>query len=92
MTKAKIKEAYQEWNRTRTREYFEERDKIFEELKELNSEYGDGHKWCNATQNLRGLIGTEKEDRAFRLYNRYHEIEGAHNSFVEFAIAVDNFQ
>lgn len=92
MTKAQLKAAYREWNHDLTVYHFEKRDEIFRELQELNATYGDGHKWCSEAQNLRGLIGTEKEGRAFDLYKKYQQIEGAWEAFTNLAKATKNFE
>ena len=92
MTKAQLKEAYKEWNRNLSSSHFNKRDEYFKELQELNAEFGDGKKWCSAVQNLKGLIGTEKEWRAFDLYDRLQQEEGAWEAFTNLAIATKNFE
>ena len=92
MTKAQLREKYLAWNHDLTESHFNKADKYFKELQELNSQYGDGHKWCNAAQNLKGLIGTAKEGRAFDLYNWYQQIDGAWEAFTNFALATNNFK
>lgn len=92
MTKAQLRQKYLEWNHDLTESHFDKQDKYFKELQELNAEYGDGHKWCNAAQNLKGLIGTEKEWKAFDLYDRYQQTDGAWEAFTNFALATENFK
>jgi hypothetical protein len=92
MTKAQLKEIYREWNRDLSINHFDKRDEWFKELQELNGEYGDGHKWCDAALNLKGLLGTEKETKAFDLYNRIQQEEGAWEAFKNLALATNNFK
>ena len=92
MTKAQLKEAYKAWNREISQQHFEEKDKIFKELQELNAEYGNGKKYCSASENMKHLIGSSKEWKAIDLYNRYNQIDGAFKALTDLALATQNFK
>lgn len=91
MTKAKLQEKYKEWNRN-IGILNKRADEAFNELKDLNEEYGTGERWCDAFMNLKGLIGTEKEIRALTLYNQIQQARGQMDSLLELAKSTNNFE
>lgn len=92
MTKAQLREAYVEWNKAITIELHDRCSEIFKQLQELNAEYGDGHRWCSITENVKHLIGTTKEMKAFDLMKEYNEINGKWEALVDLAVATKNFE
>jgi len=91
MTKAQLQEKYKEWNRNIGTLNNRAND-AFDELKDLNAEFGTGERWCDAFMNLKGLIGTEKEFRALTLYNQIQQARGQRDSLHDLAIATNNFE
>ena len=91
MTKAKLQEKYKKWNINIGKEDVEA-DEAFKKLQELNAEYGTGERWCSAALNLKGLIGTSKESRAFDLYNQIERAKGKMDALMDLALATDNFK
>ena len=90
MTKQTMKELVSNWNR-KMGEAKEESKEAFKELMELNGKYGDGHRWCHATKNYMGLVGTKYEIRAEMLLSKYYEGEGKFKALIEFLDITNNF-
>lgn len=94
MTKAQLKEKYTKWNISITKEH-EESTKYFKELQDLNFKNGSGSRWCDITNNLKGIFekGSNSDIyKAMELVRKYHEAEGKHDALYELAIATKNFE
>lgn len=97
MTKAKLKEQYDNWNQANGWRKQEENTQIFKSMQELNKNYGTGTMWCSINQNLRDIITKEGQradviNRAMELYAKYHENNGRWESLKELALATNNFE
>ena len=90
MTKAQLKEKYTEWNKEITA--LDERKKeIWEKLKDLCEEKGDGNRWCCMERLVEELTKNGAVFQTMNLVSEYYNIEGQEEALRKLAIATDNF-
>jgi len=91
MTKAKLKELYKDWNIEINTAYHE--DTSLKELMDLCESHGDGRRWCSWQKCLEEIIKKGNSGaiiRAFSIYDRYQQIQGAHEAWTKVARATNN--
>ena len=91
MTKKELKERYTEWNREIGR-LDKRKDEIWEKLKDLNEEKGDGKRWCCLEKLIEGLTSKGMVYQAMNLASEYYKIEGQEEALRNLAIATNNFE
>lgn len=91
MTKAQIKEKYIEWNKEITK-LEGQQEYIFNKLKELNVEHGDGTESCSIDMLVIKLSKSGWAFNALQLYTRYCNIEGQKEALRKLALATDNMR
>lgn len=91
MTKTKLKERYNEWNKNISA-LEDRKTEIFHELQELCFEKGDGNKWCSVDKLAEELIKRGQTIKTMQLIHEYYEICGKKEALKELALATNNFE
>lgn len=92
MTKGKLKELYNAWNKEITLEY--QNDNSLDELEQLCSNYGDGHAYgCYEKCLIEVIKGGDKKAtaKALLIYNKHIKAVTRNDELMRVAIATDNF-